>query len=49
MTDSRVWMLGGLVYFGITYGLYSLSFFLPSIVAGFKKTFDTDFSLFTTG
>nr|EJI98047.1 putative tartrate transporter [Rhodococcus sp. JVH1] len=48
LTDSRVWMLG-LVYFGITYGLYSLSFFLPSIVAGFKKTFDTDFSLFTTG
>ncbi|MDH6286096.1 MFS transporter [Rhodococcus opacus] len=48
LTDSRVWMLG-LVYFGITYGLYSLSFFLPSIVAGFKKTFDTDFSLVTTG
>ncbi|NIL91691.1 putative tartrate transporter [Rhodococcus fascians] len=48
LTDARVWMLG-LVYFGITYGLYSLSFFLPSIVAGFKKTFDTDFSLVTTG
>jgi ACS family tartrate transporter-like MFS transporter len=48
LTDSRVWMLG-LVYFGITYGLYSLSFFLPSIVTGFKKTFDTDFSLVTTG
>ena len=48
LTDVRVWMLG-LVYFGITYGLYSLSFFLPSIVAGFKKTFDTDFSLVTTG
>lgn len=48
LVDVRVWMLG-LVYFGITYGLYSLSFFLPSIVAGFKKTFDTDFTLFTTG
>ena len=48
LTDARVWMLG-LVYFGITYGLYSLSFFLPSIVAGFKKTFDTNFSLVTTG
>lgn len=46
--DVRVWMLG-LIYFGITYGLYSLSFFLPSIVAGFKETFDTDFSLVTTG
>ena len=48
LRDIRVWMLG-LVYFGITYGLYSLSFFLPSIVAGFKQTFDTDFSLVTTG
>lgn len=48
LRDARVWMLG-LVYFGITYGLYSLSFFLPSIVAGFKQTFDTDFSLVTTG
>ncbi|MBJ7321156.1 MAG: MFS transporter, partial [Rhodococcus sp.] len=48
LTDARVWMLG-LVYFGITYGLYSLSFFLPSIVAGFKKTFDANFSLVTTG
>ncbi|AYJ47210.1 MFS transporter [Rhodococcus sp. P1Y] len=48
LRDVRVWMLG-LVYFGITYGLYSLSFFLPSIVAGFKQTFDTDFSLVTTG
>lgn len=48
LTDVRVWMLG-LVYFGITYGLYSLSFFLPTIVAGFKETFDTDFSLVTTG
>eukprot|EP01133_Synstelium_polycarpum_P025316 gene25316-30393_t len=44
LRDPRV--IGfGLVYFGITYGLYALSFFLPSIVAGFKQTFDTDFSL----
>lgn len=48
LRDPRV--IGfGLVYFGITYGLYALSFFLPSIVAGFKQTFDTDFSLVETG
>src|SRR3546814_19311646 len=48
LRDPRV--IGfGLVYFGITYGLYALSFFLPSIVAGFKQTFDTDFSPVETG
>ena len=48
LRDPRV--IGfGLVYFGITYGLYALSFFLPSIVAGFKQTFNTDFSLVETG
>ncbi|MFD4182750.1 MFS transporter [Rhodococcus sp. NPDC058514] len=39
----------GFVYFGITYGLYALSFFLPSIVAGFSKTFGTKFSFLETG
>lgn len=48
LTDSRVWILG-LVYFGILYGQYSLSFFLPTIVAGFKQTFNTNFDLLTTG
>ncbi|MEU8901181.1 MFS transporter [Nocardia sp. NPDC048505] len=47
-TDLRVWALG-LVYFGITYGLYALSFFLPSIVAGFEGTFDLRLNLVTTG
>lgn len=37
------------VYFGVVYGLYALSFFLPSIVAGFSETFGTEFSLFQTG
>ncbi|MEV0248618.1 MFS transporter [Nocardia sp. NPDC050712] len=47
-TDPRVWALG-FVYFGITYGLYALSFFLPSIVAGFKTTFGLHLNLMTTG
>lgn len=38
-----------MVYFGVVYGLYALSFFLPTIVAGFAKTFQTTYSLFETG
>ena len=48
LTDLRVWGLG-LVYFGVVYGLYALSFFLPTIVAGFAETFHTTYSLFETG
>lgn len=48
LRNPRVLALG-LVYFGVTYGLYALSFFLPTIVAGFKETFDTDFTVFETG
>lgn len=48
LTDLRVWGLG-LVYFGVVYGLYAISFFLPTIVAGFAQTFDTTYSLFETG
>lgn len=46
--DARVWALGA-VYFGITYGLYALSFFLPTIVAGFRERFDASFSIVETG
>jgi MFS transporter, ACS family, tartrate transporter len=46
--DARVWALG-IVYFGVGYGLFALSFFLPTIVAGFAKTFNTKFSIFETG
>jgi MFS transporter, ACS family, tartrate transporter len=46
--DARVWALGA-IYFGIAYGLFALSFFLPTIVAGFAKTFNTKFSIFETG
>ena len=48
LTDPRILALA-FVYFGIVYGLYALSFFLPTIVDGFSETFDTSFSIFQTG
>ena len=39
----------GFIIFGILYGLYAISFFLPTIVDGFSETFGTTFSLFETG
>jgi MFS family permease len=48
LRDVRVWALGG-VYFGLGYALFALSFFLPTIVAGFANTFDTSFSVIQTG
>lgn len=48
LTSPRVWALA-VVYFGVAYGLYALAFFLPSIVAGFKKTFGVQLSLVEVG
>lgn len=48
LRDLRVWALGG-VYFGIGYTFFALAFFLPTIVAGFAKTFDTSFTVIQTG
>ena len=48
LTSTRTWALA-VVYFGIVYGLYALAFFLPSIVAGFKKTFGLQLSLIQVG
>jgi MFS family permease len=48
LRDGRVWALGG-VYFGLGYTLFALSFFLPTIVAGFAETFDTSLSVLETG
>ena len=48
LTSPRVWALA-VVYFGVAYGLYALAFFLPSIVAGFKKTFGVQLSLMQVG
>lgn len=48
LTSPRILALA-FVYFGIVYGLYAVSFFLPTIVAGFSEQFGTDFSLSQTG
>ena len=48
LTNPRVLGLA-FVYFAAVYGLYALSFFLPTIVAGFKATFHTNYSLVETG
>lgn len=44
----RVWALS-FVYFGGVYGLYSLSFFMPSIVSGFKKEYQVQWSVVEQG
>ncbi len=48
LRNSTVWLLG-LTYFGIGYGLFAISFFLPTIVAGFAQQFDTTFSIAENG
>lgn len=48
LTSMRVWALA-LVYFGIVYGLYALTFFLPSIISGFKKAFGIELSIVQVG
>lgn len=37
------------VYFGITYGLYAVGFFLPTIVAGFQAQYGTDLDVVQSG
>lgn len=48
MFNGRVWMLC-LIYFGFIYGLYALSFFLPTIIGGFQAQFGTTFTVFQKG
>ena len=48
LTSPRVWAMA-VVYFSVAYGLYALAFFLPSIVAGFRKTFGIQLSLIQVG
>jgi predicted MFS family arabinose efflux permease len=38
-----------LIYFGFIYGLYALSFFLPTIIGGFQAQFGTTFTVFEKG
>lgn len=37
------------IYFGITYGLYAVSFFLPTIVAGFQEQYGSELSVIQRG
>ncbi len=48
LTSTRVWMLA-LIIFGIAYGVYTLAFFLPSIITGFQTTFGVGYSIVEVG
>lgn len=48
LTSGRILALA-FVYFGCTYGGYTLTFFLPTIVAGFQKDFGTHLSVIQEG
>lgn len=37
------------IYFGITYGLYAVGFFLPTIVAGFQQQYGTHLNIIQRG
>lgn len=43
LRSGRVWLLG-FCYFSFLYGAYALTFFLPSILAGFQDQFDVHYS-----
>jgi MFS family permease len=48
LTHGRILGLA-FVYFGNVYGLYALSFFLPSIISDFQQDFGTTFSIVERG
>lgn len=48
LTHPRILLLS-FIYFGITYGLYALGFFLPTIIAGFEQQFGTKLSIVERG
>ncbi|MGD9622470.1 MAG: MFS transporter [Mycolicibacterium sp.] len=48
LTHPRIWALA-FAYFGITYGLYAVGFFLPTIVAGFQEQYGTHLSVVERG
>ncbi|SYZ33469.1 Inner membrane transport protein RhmT [Propionibacterium australiense] len=48
LTSGRVWVLS-LIYFGFIYGLYALSFFLPTIIKGFGAQFGIELSILQQG
>lgn len=48
LASGRVWALA-FVYFGIVYGLYAVSFFLPTIIGDFQKRFNVTYTLLDKG
>ncbi|MCP3799416.1 MFS transporter [Allokutzneria sp. A3M-2-11 16] len=48
LTSPRILALA-VVYGGIVYGLYALSFFLPTIIAGFEQQFGTTYGVIERG
>ncbi|GID54744.1 MFS transporter [Actinoplanes couchii] len=47
-SSGRVWTLS-FIYFGFIYGLYTLAFFLPTIIKGFEAQYSVTFSLMEKG
>jgi MFS family permease len=48
LSHPRILLLA-FIYFGITYGLYAVGFFLPTIVAGFQEQYGTHLSIIERG
>ena len=48
LKSGRVWVMG-LAYLCVVYSLYTIGFFLPSVVSGFAERFGTDFSVLENG
>ena len=46
--NGRVWTLS-FIYFGFVYGLYTLAFFLPTIISGFEAQFGVKFDYIQKG
>ena len=46
--NGRVWVLG-FIYFGFIYGLYTLAFFLPTIIGGFQEQYGVTFTYVQKG
>ncbi|MFJ8815662.1 MFS transporter [Amycolatopsis thermoflava] len=48
LLQPKVWLLG-LIYFGVLYGMYSIGFFLPTIIADFREQYGVRFSTLQVG
>jgi ACS family tartrate transporter-like MFS transporter len=48
LLNRKVWLLG-LGYLGLLFGMYTIGFFLPTIIKGFQQTFGVTYSVFEVG